>query len=164
VKPEDFRQEYPVGPEPAPKELMAFDLWAWHEATCEEYDQTVCTGKLGNFGEAMPATPAQRRAITRHASSNRTRVRVVAEAENIPKEVLEQALRNFQHAVRYLKTEHLANHIERAEILMKKHCLDTGTQPGQPGRDSVLVGRFSRSPKVRTEHQKGSSHGRDKLH
>ena len=83
----EWQQEW----QPTERDNRLHELATRYHAECEAYDQTVCTGPMGQDG-IMPATPHEMAMINRNAHAVRKRLTEEAAREGIEREELARAI------------------------------------------------------------------------
>src|SRR5574337_277762 len=83
----ELQQEW----KPPERDNRLHDLATRYHTECEAYDQTVCTGPIGQDG-IMPASPREMALINRNAHAVRKRLTEEAAREGIGREELARAI------------------------------------------------------------------------
>lgn len=90
----EWQQEW----QPTERDNRLHELATRYHTECEAYDQTVCTGPMGQDG-IMPANPHEMALINRNAHAVRKRLTEEAAREGIEREELARAISKWRGSV-----------------------------------------------------------------
>ena len=112
--------------EPVPVPLLT--LWASYYVLAEDFDESVCTGR-GEYGEAMPATPEERRLVNGNAQRLLTRLYELAAGR--PQHEVMSARNTVKQWPHYYCEQYVEQH----------GLIDLGALPEQPEAERMVLYR-----------------------